>query len=371
MNIVTISGKIGSPSSYTSGIGKYENEVVKRLRCLHTVHTIEYDTYRFDYQKRTINILFQLIYKVLFSISIPFRIPRSDVVHVLSQEYAYTLFFLPRRRTILTVHDVIPFRHSDATNFLFRWYELLNLRGIRRAQHIITDSKYTERELTQHLHIDPHRITVVHPGVAEHYCAYTLEDVQRFVRMKHLPEHFILYVGSDRPRKNVDVLIEAFAKARERIFDLHLVLVGRSEHGPTRQKIEQLVEERGLETFVHQFRNVPEEELPLFYNAAAATIFPSSREGFGWPPLEAFACDCPVVATKETSLAEILGDAAYTVAARDEKALAEAICSVVKDGSVQEKLVSRGREQVRRFTWEETMRGIKDVYEVKVLSAKN
>ena len=107
---------------------------------------------------------------------------------------------------------------------------------------------------------------------------------------------------------------------------------------------------------------LPQNELPLWYNAADLFVYPSMYEGFGWPPLEAMACGVPVITSNVSSLPEVVGDAALTVDPHDVDGLADAMYSVLSVASVGERLSQAGRQRSREFTWEQTARATARVY---------
>ncbi|MHB8993367.1 MAG: glycosyltransferase family 4 protein, partial [Chloroflexota bacterium] len=168
-----------------------------------------------------------------------------------------------------------------------------------------------------------------------------------------LPESFLLYVGTLEPRKNVERLVEAYARARQSHRIPHKLVLGGAK-GWLYERIFARVRELGLEEQVLFTSYIPYDELPLWYNCADIFIYPSLYEGFGLPPLEAMACGTAVITSSVSSLPEVVGEAAITVNPLDVDALAGAIATVLEDVTLWERLRAEGPRQAARFSWHET-----------------
>ena len=291
------------------------------------------------------------------------RLRRLDaVVHFPNHHMARYGSFLSAPH-VVTVHDVI--RHLDARggeclihvpNARDRIFLRLDAAGIRAAAAVIAVSEATKRDLVTHLGAPPERVFVVYEGVDHR--------LFRPVERRLLDARYVLFVGSEHPRKNLVTLLRAFASlTRERAFrDLKLVKLGAAggPEGPFRDDTLRAVRELGLERDVVFTGPVDDEDLPVYYSGAECLVLPSLYEGFGLPPLEAMACGCPAIVSSAGSLPEIAGDAALAVDPRDADALAAAIRAVLTDDTLRADLRRRGRARAASFTWEragaETMR---------------
>jgi glycosyltransferase involved in cell wall biosynthesis len=135
--------------------------------------------------------------------------------------------------------------------------------------------------------------------------------------------------------------------------------------GPTLWRysgLQQKINELGLQDHVSILGYVADEDLPALYSAASLFAFPSLYEGFGLPVLEAMACRTPVVCSNSSSLPEVAADAAVLVDPTNTEALAEAMCSVLRDVDLKEELCRRGLQRAREFSWEKTARGTVAMY---------
>ena len=277
-------------------------------------------------------------------------------------------------RTVFTLHDLIFLFHPETHKPLNRWFLTLMMpRFLRAADAIIAVSECTRRDAIRFYGITEEKITVIYEGVSPRFRPASPEAV-RAVREKYsLPEHFILYVGTIEPRKNLTALLEAFhhflatcsslsapCDLRPATCDLRLVIVGKK--GWLYESFFHRLRELGLDDRVIFTGYVPDEDLPAIYSAADLFVFPSLYEGFGLPVLEAMACGVPVVCSNTSSLPEVAGDAALLVDPTDVRALAGAMERVLMDKHLRAELRAKGLERAERFTWEGAARETLEVY---------
>jgi glycosyltransferase involved in cell wall biosynthesis len=233
----------------------------------------------------------------------------GDVIHLPSQHLARYGYFL-KVPYIVTVHDLI--RYFDLKNYGVyihrpnprdRFYLNLDYKGIKKAARIIAVSQATKRDLVSHLGIPEERISVVYEGV-DH-------SLFRPAAQRVFDGPYILFVGSEHPRKNLAGLLKAFStlKADRRFKDLKLVKVGTAggSEAEFRKHTLRSIEELGLSGEVIFTEYVAVQQLPAYYSFAECFVLPSLYEGFGLPVLEAMACGCPVITSNLTSLPEIVG----------------------------------------------------------------
>ncbi|WP_129115405.1 glycosyltransferase family 4 protein [Halegenticoccus tardaugens] len=213
----------------------------------------------------------------------------------------------------------------------------------RAANHIITISNFSKREIENSLDLPSSKIRVVYPGLKSVY----LDDVSAV--KCDLPEEYILYVGALNPRKNVSGLIRAYQRLKNEI-PHKLVLIG-----PGNQAIFKNLDVEESDDIIRP-GYLSERELKFAYANADAFVFPSHYEGFGLPPLEAMACGTPVVASRATALPEVLGNAAELVDSTSTDSIAEGITRVLADSEYSELLVEKGRERAMLYTWEKAGR---------------
>jgi len=265
---------------------------------------------------------------------------------------------------VVTVHDLSFYLYPELLRRASRAYLQRMARiSVARAAGIIAVSRATRDDLVRILGVAPERVTVIHNGVDDDM--RPIEDraaVERFRRRRGLPDRIILFVGTLEPRKNVSALLEAYAILRERRGGPHrLVLAGGRGWGFDRIEatLTRLRLDRG-DVILPGF--VPQQELPLWYNAADLFVYPAIYEGFGIPPLEAMACGTPVIVSNRSSLPEVVGDAGIVVDPNDVEGMARAMGDALSDAGRREILRAAGLERASAFSWRETARSTASLY---------
>jgi glycosyltransferase involved in cell wall biosynthesis len=212
------------------------------------------------------------------------------------------------------------------------------------------------------LGVPEERIRVIYLGVEERFREKPDPAVLARFRERHeLTGEFFLYVGTLEPRKNLVRLLNAYHAARLRGVEWPLVLAGGK--GWMYEEIFQRVKDLNLSQYVRFPGYVLYEELPLWYNAASAFVYPSLYEGFGLPVAEAMACGCPVLTARNSSLVEVAGNAAILVDGEDIAGLTEALCQLAGDGSERDHLSRLGLAQSAQFDWARTAAEMVAVYD--------
>jgi len=289
---------------------------------------------------------------------------RADVLYA---PY-FSLPLLPGAPTVTTVHDLIPLVLPEyAPSTAFKSYFRLVSAATRRADAVVTDSRHSAGDIARVLDVPPERIYVIPLGVDPVYSLPVPSERKEALRVRlGLPERFILYLGGTDPRKNVVVLLRALRALRDwgrRIPPLALGSPRRArpaQWGPDpREEAMRL----GVADDVVFLDWIADEDKPALYATAVAFAYPSRYEGFGLPPLEAMAAGAPVLCADSSSLPEVTGDAALLLDPDDMESWAEALVRVSEDDALRADLSARGRVQARRFTWEVTVAGLRDVFE--------
>ncbi len=282
---------------------------------------------------------------------------RFALVHAL----AFVSPFISFDPSIVTVYDLSFVLYPDYFRPLNRLYLKWGTRmSVARARRVIAISESTRRDLVRVMKVDPSKIDVVTPGVEPEFFAEGEGDtVEAFRRSKGLPEHFLLYVGTLEPRKNIPAMVRAFVRARSRCNLPHRLVVAGGR-GWKDQEITRALEEAGPAVIQPGF--IPQTELPLWYRAADAFIYPSQYEGFGMPPLEALAAGTPVITSNLSSLPEAVGDAALLVDPHDESAIEDAIVQALTNEELRRDLSARGRARAQAMTWARAAQATAEVY---------
>ena len=292
-------------------------------------------------------------------ISLRGMLPEADLVHA-SNSVVPHVGGLP---SVVTVQDITFMSHPEVHSKLSRFHlRQMVPRACKRAKLVIVPSRATAEELALRTGIHPARMRVVPDGYdEERFTPREGPDDAAALERYGIRPPFLLFLGTLEPRKNLLRLLDAFALLRGQGIPHRLVLAGGLGWG-YRPVLDRLASE-GLEGHVLRVGRVLDRDLPALYRKAAAVVYPSLFEGFGLPVLEAMACGTPVVTSNTSSLPEVAGDAALTVAPDDVRALAEAMRRAVTDEAVARRLRAAGPVQAARFTWHETARATLAVYQ--------
>jgi glycosyltransferase involved in cell wall biosynthesis len=253
--------------------------------------------------------------------------------------------------SVVTVHD-LGYRHYPDKHPLFDRLYLSWSTGhsARLARRVIAVSEATAHDLVALNGVPKEKVTVVHSGVDS--LLHPVKDDRRIAEVKKklgIRGAYLLHVGSLRPRKNLQTLIDAFSIVKQDNPDLQLVLAGSQSWGY--QRLIRHIHKTGMSEDVVLPGYVDDNDLPALYSGAIVYVFPSLYEGFGFPALEAMACGTPVACSNSSSLPELVGDAALTFAPSDVTGMAKAIQKLVQDKALRRGLVQKGFSRVENFTW--------------------
>ena len=266
--------------------------------------------------------------------------------------------------TVLTVYDLIPLLFSSQSTararLLYRWATAAALRAARR---VVVISEATRNDLLRHFAVAPGRVVTVMPAADPAFRPQPLDAVAA-IRTRHkLPQEFVLYLGSNKPHKNLVRLVDAWAALAGTTPAL-LVIAGAWD--PRYDGARRRAEALGLRESVCFLGRVPEADLPGLYTAAAAFIFPSLYEGFGLPVLEAMACGVPVACANASSLPEVAGDAALLFDPLDSPAMAQAMGQLLADAELRQELARRGLARAAGFSWTRTAQDHLAIYREEI-----
>jgi glycosyltransferase involved in cell wall biosynthesis len=273
-----------------------------------------------------------------------------DLVHAL----AFVSPLVAHVPAVVTIHDLSFMRFPEQFRPANRLYlSAMTRLSCRRARRVIAVSAATADEIMHLLGVPAARLAVVPHGV-QHATFRPLptDRVEAFRRKKGLPEHYVLFLGTLEPRKNLVTLIEAFG--RTGLIRKGVRLITGGGKGWYYQEIFKRVAELSLTDAVHFSGFVPDTELPLWYNAATVFVYPSLYEGFGMPLLEAMACGTPVIGSDTSCMPEVIGDAGLLVQPHDVEALADSLERLLADADLRADLSQRGRMRALTYTWDAT-----------------
>ena len=284
---------------------------------------------------------------------------RFDLLHT-------TDHWIPRLKgipVIATVHDAVPISHPQwVRGRATRLKAFLWRISAGWAQHVITDSVFSKREIMRCFGLPENKISVVPLGVnLEYFEKLSPEVCQLVVGKFALPEQFFLFVGTIQPRKNLERIVAAHKSLPSALRKNYpLLIVGAMGWG-----CESLISDLSSPNADESLRWLgPVDDLTkrALLQLATALVFPSLLEGFGLPVLEAFASGTPVITSNASSLPEVAGDAAWMVDPMDVGAIADAMKSLVLDDALRSEFVARGLLRARGFTWDDCARKTEQIY---------
>jgi len=282
-----------------------------------------------------------------------------DILH--SLHYTRPLALLCT--SVVTFHDMtfflFPELHTRSKRLLFP----ASIRSSARlADALIAVSESTRRDSIRLLDIPPQKIFTVSNGIGEEFHPISDKVLLETTRRQYkLPEAFILYVGLLEPRKNLPLLLKAYANLNQSFIPPPLVIVGRM--GWMVEDISRQVEALDLKDKVIFTGYIPSQDLPIVYNLAQLFVYPSIYEGFGFPPLEAMACGIPVITTAVSAMLDQIGDGGVLVPPQDEQALSQAMCTILNDSALRQELSHEGIRQAANFTWKNAAQATINVYQ--------
>jgi len=245
----------------------------------------------------------------------------------------------------------------------FAWPQRLHFQlcvppSVRRAARVIADSVHARGDLVSRFHLDRERVPVVPLAVPLALAVPPAPAAIDALRSRHgLGEHLVACVGTIQPRKRVEHVIDAFGRARGAERGWELVIAGRLRPGYQPAWL------HALPAGVRWLGALGDADLSALYAAAAIAMSASEYEGFGLTVLEAMAAGCAVVAVGVTSVPEVAGDAALLVARSDPILLGDTLARLLDDPAARASLGERARQRAATFSWEETARRTRDVYD--------
>ena len=267
----------------------------------------------------------------------------------------------PNLKTVVTIHDLGAEYLAEYHRFPQKIYLNWSTKYVSvQASHLISVSNSTKKDLITTLSVPSKRISVVYEAVnRELFFPRTKHEIAQTRAKYGLAGKYFLYVGTIQPRKNLERLIEAFAKAKLEHTDL--VLAGPG--GWLNEEIYKAPEKFNISNHVRFLGFVPDEDLPALYSGAIGLTFPSLYEGFGLPLLEAFACGCPVLTSEGGATEEVAGDGAVLVDPKDIKKITAGMNKLATNADFRQKLINKGGDRVEDFSWEKSAREVLKVFE--------
>lgn len=276
----------------------------------------------------------------------------ENVNHFLSHDYLIFSNLPSTSTTLITVHDIYRLKtRKTIKDSLISW---LSCRNLSKAERLIVPSISTKKDLIKDLKIKEEKIEVVPMGI----------DPQKFSKTESekldLPDNFLLYLGGSIERKNTEFLIDIFKELQD-LNNLHLV-IGGSMDDKSKSKIMKKSIKHDLRERVHFKGWIKDKNLPELYSRAKLYIHPSKYEGFGLTPLEAMACETPVVVSDRGSLPEVV-PYEEMVSELEAAVFASKIRKLLKDEALYTEMSKKSRKNAESLTWKKTIARYDKIYD--------
>lgn len=266
-------------------------------------------------------------------------------------------------KTVITLHDIIPMKMPETVSDTFLKIFQSNIKNILdNSDGIITVSNFSKEDISKTFSYPKEKIFVTHLAAEEIYKPLNKYHSSQYLKKKYnIDTDFLLYVGGFSPRKNIVGIIEAFNLVKSSYKQgLKLVILGSK--GPSYEIYRKKVEELNLTSSVIFTGFIPIEDMPIFYSASKALVYPSFYEGFGLPPIECMACGTPVIASNLTAIPEVCKDAALLVNPHDVDEIKENILLLLNHPKFYSLMIYKGLTHSSKFNWKKTAYNTLDAY---------
>lgn len=359
------------------GLGRYTQEIVDRIINLNQLDNFfnfiiflspeNYD----DFQIKSPAVKKVLVKARWYSLAEQWQLPwywyreKVDLMHF---PHFNVPLFTPGR-FIVTIHDLIltkfPSQRASTLSPLKYWfkdfvYRLVISSAVKNSRKILAVSEFTKQDIIRYFKIDPAKIVVTYEGAAQLSPLaglprnLTAGETGRFAQLQ-INQPFLLYVGNAYPHKNLEKFLEIFVELSSHRPNLQLALVGKIDYFYSR--LQRYAVDLGLtgglsiKPKVFFLGYVPDADLEKLYQQAAVYVFPSLYEGFGLPPLEAMAHNCPVASSNRASMPEILGEAAAYFDPENKDDIIKIILELLDNKAWRDHLIKEGATRVTLYSW--------------------
>lgn len=345
-----------------SGIGRYTLEIYKHLQNHICVSIKPFRFLPFANRFTTLKS---------FPLGILDHNPGS-IIHFPQIMGGALMLWHPVHPSITTVHDLgilVTLEDRKLFNLLDRCLLALQYQGLKFLDHIVVHSDHTKQGLLKILGIPPNRITIIPSSVDLHQFS-TIPNSRKILSERYGINFdneiaYMIYVGSELPRKNLDLLLEAMSILKAQSKLVKFIKLGGPGGAKWRKNFLNRISQLGLEDQIILAGYVPESDLPLFYNAADFAITSTLLEGgFAWVAMEAMACGKPAVASKAALIPEHAQAAAIIVPSYTPNDFAQAICRIAEDKALREEMGQTGQKIIQVHTWENEIIELLKVYEI-------
>ena len=308
-----------------------------------------------------------------FSVRQQTVVPRLLATHGISIYHSpyYLMPYLLSVPTVLTCHDVIPLIFPGYFSLYQRAaFRVAHRLALRAASRVIAVSGTTRDDILRLFGARPDQIEVIPSGVEEEFHKAPAHEIERVRRAHGLPDRYVLYVGTNKPHKNLARLVKAWhlAGRESGLSRTALVIAGYLDDRYPEAQL--LISTLDLSERIRLLGPVPPLDLVPLYSGATLFVFPSLYEGFGFPILEAMACGTPVACSDTRALVETAGDGATFFPPSDTRAMASCLAELLADRERLRALAEAGKQRAASFSWKKTASRTAGVYRSAMASGR-
>ena len=279
----------------------------------------------------------------------------------------------PGMPLVVTLHDIIYMESFPLFKKSGTWYQKFGNvyrrfvvpKVIKKSDKIITVSKFEKNRIKEFFHFpnEDNRLVAIYNGVSEHFRKITdQEELNRVKKLYNLPDRFLFFLGNTDPKKNTFGALKAFSDyLMQTKDDMYLVMLDYEKN--ELQKVLADIGDPSLIDRIHLTGYVVNTDLPAIYNLSKLFLYPSLRESFGIPMLEAMRCGVAVITSNTSSMPEISGDSAYIIDPFKPKEITEGIVKLLNDDALREDLIKKGFKQSQKFSWENMAKDVLSLYD--------
>lgn len=312
--------------------------------------------------------------KNLIPIAFHMDLRQADIFHSPSHAFPEQIKFNKKIKKIITIHDLIPLKYPEYCYSSSPGYMRAILNSMTEDTFVACVSESTRNDLLSFMPaLAPEKVSVTYLAADDHF--YPCSDVGRIniIRSKYnIPsgDNYFLALSTLQPRKNYKRIIRSFVDLlkTQHLKDVYLLLVG--PHGWDYQEIyDEIRDADDLSKYIIITGYVPDEDLAPLYSGALAFLYPSLYEGFGLPPLEAMQCGTPVITSNNSSLPEVVENAAIMIDPKDGEALSQAMLDIYTNADLRASLSAASIMRARYFNWTTTIQQTLNVYNNAIISS--
>ncbi len=264
------------------------------------------------------------------------------------------LLFWPR--SAVFVHDLIPYNFPELYG-INQFKRKIKMRLVRKialsSELIFTVSESSRKDIERFWEVPQNKISVVYEAIdTDKFVCQNIDRIEKIKSKYDLPRKYFLYVGGIDARKNVPILLDAYARIVENLDDVELVIAGKIDKQREYPALLKRIAALGLSNRIFLPGFIDDADLPAVYSGAEVTVFPSLYEGFGLPALESLACGTPLVTSRRSAIPEVAGDIAVYCDVESSGDLAAAVKCALTDESIKERFKIEGPMQAKKFGWD-------------------